>query len=287
MKSIALVTYSQYPKLTDSDCLIAPLILAKNIDVQAVPWDNPAINWQNYDLIVVRSCWNYQHHYAEFMRWLDLLDTQRCRVFNTTTDIRWNSDKLYLQDLAKKDIPIVPTIYLDGHQPIDLENIWFSSNWEQIVIKPSIGASAYLVSLFTKKEISQAKKHLNKIFSDSNAIIQPFVSLIKEGEWSIVFIDNEYCHAVRKIPQKGEFRTNFRYHSHIECADLPNIVKTQVIEIYRKLGKDLLYARMDIVLSGSEVMVMELELIEPYLFFDYYPGNAAKFAHAIIKRVEK
>ena len=107
MQRIALVTYEGKPDLSVSDAGIVPLLRQQGIEVSVVPWTS-AIDWHEFSLVLIRSAWDYHTRYQEFLRWIQILESQNVSVWNTPSTLRWNTDKTYLDRIVTDDIRLRP-----------------------------------------------------------------------------------------------------------------------------------------------------------------------------------
>src|SRR6266568_3199654 len=131
MKRIALATGAKLPPL-------------RELGVTAVPavWDSPDVCWEEFQGVVVRSCWDYHHRLEEFLGWVVRLERAGIPVWNPPAVLRWNSHKGYLRDLAARGVPIVPTRWLGRGEPVDLPMLLEDAGWRDAVMKPAVSASA-------------------------------------------------------------------------------------------------------------------------------------------------
>ena len=282
IKKIAFVTYQKVPHLTTDDALaISPL---KELDTEVTPaiWNDPNVNWKQFDAVIVRSCWDYHHQPRQFRQWLDRLKAQQIALWNPAEIIRWNMHKKYLQDLAAKGVMIPPTLWIEAESSTDLFSLLHENQFEQAVIKPMISATAYQTYRTSPATARDDQPRLDEILRRSGAMIQKFVDEITTtGEWSLIFFAGKFSHAVLKRPQDGDFRvqSDFGGTSHLHTP--PAELITQAEEILRLIEAPLLYARVDGVNSDGRFVLIELELIEPQLFLGVDAAAPRRFAEAI------
>src|SRR5256886_4443797 len=112
MKRIALATAAKLPTLNEDDLLLVPAL--RELGVAGVPavWDAPDVRWEEFQGVVVRSCWDYHHRLEEFLAWVARLERAGIPVWNPPAVLRGNSHKGYLHDLAARGVPLVPTRWL-------------------------------------------------------------------------------------------------------------------------------------------------------------------------------
>jgi hypothetical protein len=270
---VALATCSELPELDDDERrAIGPLA---ELGVEAVPavWDDPAVDWSAFDLVVVRSTWDYVGRRERFLAWAESVP----RLHNPARVLRWNTDKRYLAELAGAGLPVVPT--------------WFDEVPElegEVVVKPTESAGARDTGRFASAaEAAELAEHIRA--SGRTAMAQPYLEEIDEhGETGLVFIGGSYSHAFRKgpllqraaVPVEGLFASE-----HItprEPSDVERGVADDVHAWVAERFGELLYARVDMVPPG---LVLELEVTEPSLFLSQDEGAPRRLAEAIAARL--
>jgi len=283
MKRIALVTNSEFPRLTDSDSLLINPLLKFGFETYSCIWDDQKVEWANFDAVIIRSSWGYHERLPEFNVWLDKLENLKVRLFNDYPVIRWNSNKKYLLELEKEGVKIIPTKFFIKSSQVSFRNIVSAFKADEIIIKPSVGAEAYKVKKFSKSQVIEAQRFIDEILIDHDILVQPFINDIQtEGEISMIFFNKVYSHAVLKKPKKGEFRSNYAYggkESRIN-PDINIIIQAQ--NILNKINFKLLYARVDGINIAGVFYLMELELIEPYLFFEMDKDSPVRFVNEFL-----
>lgn len=275
---IAFVTYCKSLDLTPSDKLLVKPLESFGHQVVAAPWDNPEIDWRQFDVLILRSCWNYHLKIDKFLRWLDNVSQLGIKLWNPYQIVRWNIDKKYLFELEKKGIAIIPTklIKKNSHEP--LENFFRDLTCQELVIKPVIGAMAENIIKVNEVEAVSKQKKFRTFLKQTDYLIQPLMPEIYQGEISMVFLGKKFSHAAIKRPKQGEFRVNYRFGGRFERTDLSGDVIDQAKKIIDKVKGNLLYARVDGIVRNGKFLLMELELVEPHLFLDLYPPSALQFA---------
>ena len=250
---IGLATSEEFPGLDPDD---APLLEALGDDAEPVVWSDPIVDWSKYDVILVRSVWDYFVRHTEFLAWLDRV---RAPMWNPADTIRWNSEKGYLRELEAAGVRTIPTAW-EGEVP-----------WDDAIVKPTVAGGSLGLRRATKGEPIEPGQ-----------MAQPFLPEITRGELSLVFFDGEFSHAIRKTPADGDIRVQPEHGGIVTPAE-PTAEEMAIAErVLDAAGRDLLYARVDLVGDG---MLIELEAIEPRFFFEYGPPQAAgKLAQALRSR---
>jgi glutathione synthase/RimK-type ligase-like ATP-grasp enzyme len=287
MKIVALVTYSDSPTLTSSDALLVEPLKNEGIEAVAAPWDDPTINWSHFDGIILRSAWNYHTTHKAFIKWLSHLRSLHTTVLNPIDWMIWNSDKKYLKDLETKGTNVIPSILLKPNKRIPLEQIARDKQWTRLVIKPTIGASAHGISMAEPGEYKKKESTITQLLQNSDVLVQPLMTeVMSGGEYSCVFIAGNFSHAIQKLPKKGDFRSNSEFGSTETLVTLDPMVIQQAKKILMTIEEPMFYARVDGFISTKQFTIMEVELIEPHLFFDLYPQAAHTFARELKKRLQ-
>ena len=285
MKNIALITYSEIPLLTEDDQLVFAELLKSGYNIIPVIWDDPDIDWKAFDLLVIRSCWDYHLKYKQFISWLTYIKKINIPVLNNPGLIKWNARKNYLQKLYSNGIEIVDTSWIGEFSADYILKIMNQKNWTRAVLKPQISASAYNTVLLDRQNI---KKQIRQL--DSNIkfwMLQEFIPEIAEnGELSLIYFAGRFSHAVNKIPGKADFRSQPEFGSQIITHRPGTGLLAQTDKIFSFFNDYILYARVDGFIRKSRFILMELELIEPFLFLKFSDGAAKKLADEIIYFLE-
>ena len=285
MIQVAFITDKDNPSLTSDDRLLMKPLSRAGIDVRPVVWENRNINWKQYQTAVFRSCWNYYKNTDKFRQFLNSIKKAKILVWNPLETVSGNIDKKYLLDLKKIEINTVPTLVSSRQisENIDFFN-YFSS--EEIVVKPAIGASGYSVVKFSLSEKNKLRQYFSKEFKSKDYLIQPYFPQIeKPGELSIIFIGNKFSHCIRKLPKRGDFRTGYNFGAGWRSEKLLPQLKLQAEDMIDKLNKDLLYARIDALEVDGKLMLMELEVFEPFMFFAWHKPSVEQFARSLASRI--
>ena len=234
-------------------------------------WDDAAVDWARFDLVVVRSTWDYPNRRDDFLAWAESLP----RVLNAPAVLRWNTDKKYL---AALELDTIPTTFLEPGGE-------FSAPDEPFVVKPSIGAGSIGAARYEAGD-ERARDHVRGLHSAGKTVmVQPFLDAVDHaGEVALHFVGGAFSHAVRKaamLPRGGAPGEGLFVEERISAV-APSTAELELAE--RALDavpfprRELLYARVDL-LPGP--VVLEVELAEPSLYLGYAEGAAGRFAAAI------
>lgn len=278
MPKVASLTCQEItPNTTVDDHLAFDIIRNKGIEVEEVIWDQEKV-WSEYDLVLIRTTWDYMYKVELFKEVLAEIQTQTT-LLNPLSTILWNMNKKYLFDLEQLGIP---TITSEFHQTLSLNQVHSRLKKTQykngLIIKPCIGGSSHGIQLLKKSEEFKAVE-------PGEWLIQPFLPQIQEtGEYSIIFFNNQFSHAINKLPQKNDFRSQEEYGSLISAWQPDRDCLELCRNILNTIPYSQSYARIDLIKDNSGFKLIELELIEPCLFLHYEPNQAPKnFANMIIK----
>ncbi|MFC4160512.1 ATP-grasp domain-containing protein [Chitinimonas lacunae] len=247
-----------------------------------VAWDDPQHDWSNTGTALFRSTWDYFERYDEFSPWLE--NVARILPLQNRYDLlSWNLDKRYLRDLAEQGVAIVPTLYLERGSTADLAMLAARLGCHELVIKPVVSGSARLTFRGTPA-LLQAQ--LDSCLVSEAMMVQPFMpTVLEQGELSLMVIDGRFSHAIRKTPAPGDFRVQDD-HGGIVHPYFPSPAEIEFAERAVAACPVLpLYARVDLVEDGDRLRIMELELVEPELFFRFRPQAAEALAQGLAKRL--
>ncbi|HZK69174.1 MAG TPA: hypothetical protein VFC36_06220 [Paludibacter sp.] len=253
----------------------------KHFDVHVEVWNNPSVNWAQYDCLIFRTVWDYFEYPTEFASWLDELERLNMRTLNPISIVKRNQNKFYLQDLERQGIDIIPTIFIPKNTGLDLSFL-NEKQWYKAVIKPAVSAGAYLTKLFSLSEIKEVEAEYAPIALERDLLVQPFMpEILEQGELSFVFFHGKYSHAISKKPKDGDFRIQSQFGGQYQAfMPDPQLLATAA-NIIKVFGGDLLYARVDGILKDGKFLLMELELIEPDLYFAYHADAKQNFFKAL------
>lgn len=280
------MTASTVPDMTADDALAASVLRRRGAEVCAVPWDDPGVAWGRFDAIVLRSCWNYHRAPAAFAAWLDRLDADGTPVWNRPDLVRWNMDKRYLRDLEARGVSIPPTAWVDRGTVARLADVLADTGFRDAVVKPTVSATAWRTWRTGPGAAARQQEAFEELLAASGALVQAFVPEIAlAGEWSLVFFDGEFSHAVLKRAAAGDFRVQSDFGGTAVAGAADPALVAQAAHALACAGPPPLYARIDGVDVNGRFVLIELELIEPVLFLDAAPEAAVRFAAAIDARV--
>jgi hypothetical protein len=247
--------------------------------LEAVSWDDARADWSKYESVIVGTAWDYAQRLEEFLAALGQIST-RTRLLNPAATIGWNARKTYLRDLAAKQCPTIATLWLDAADEIACRGAFDIFGVDQVIIKPQVGAGAW----------RQVKLGRDDPWPDAGdlppgpTMVQPFLkNVAREGEYSLLFFNRVFSHAVLKMAAAGDYRIQSSYGGR-EIPFVPAAADiAQAARVLAAVEGELLYARVDMVRSDDGALrLIELELIEPYLYPVHAPDMAQAFAKAYL-----
>jgi hypothetical protein len=299
-KRVGLATCAELPDLYDDDRPLLDALARRGVAAEAVVWDDPDVDWAAYDLVVVRSTWDYSPRRDEFVAWAGSLP----RVANPAHVLAWNTDKGYLRTLEEAGVPVIPTIWLDPDLHLSKRAVHTRMPaFGDFVVKPVVSAGAKDTGRYqpvSAQSRALAINHAKDLLDSGRAVmIQPYVTSVDtSGETCLIFVDGELRHAVRKSalltgPSRDDAPAYLREEMEpARATDAQADVAYRALDVARKdLGLDepLLYARVDLVTGDDgEPIVLELELTEPSLWMRHAGGAGTldAFADAIAARLD-
>lgn len=299
MPRIALATAIAAHALDDDLKPLLDALHAAGVAADIRAWDDPTVSWSRYDLVLLRSTWDYTGRYPEFIDWCERIE-RTTRLLNPLDVVRWNTDKRYLAQLEAIDIPIVPSDFAlpgDDPQAILTEFLGVHPDAAEIVIKPTIGAGSRDARRHRREALDAMREHLALLLdAQRSAILQPYLSSVDAaGETALLYFDGQFSHAIRKGPllQADADSTRALFATeHIQPrtpgADERELADRLVAALPQLMDTDypLPYARIDLIRrADGSPCVLELELVEPSVFLDHDPGAAARLAAALAQRV--
>ncbi|MBI1770703.1 MAG: hypothetical protein HYR67_20225 [Bacteroidetes bacterium] len=288
MDKIAFVTSIANTEITSDDHLIVDQLAMHNVEVVSAPWDSTKVNWGDFKAIVFRSCWNYHHKPNEFNVWLEKMNLLNLPFLNPVKVVQWNLHKQYLFELQSKGFAVPPGILIEQNNHTSLQEVMDEKDWDKIVIKPAVSATAKDTWVASRVSLNGAQKRFNESLSQADIIIQKFIpEVLQHGEVSLIYINKHFSHAVLKKPKQGDFRVQNDFGGTVEpLTPSPDIIQ-QGEKIVHAIDYPLLYARVDGVISNGKLVLLELELIEPVLFLKYSAIAASLMAKGIIDTLKK
>lgn len=255
---------------------------------ETISWRKPGVTWDDYDLVMIRSPWDYQLDSDKFLQVLETIENSKAHLDNPLSIVRWNINKKYLLELENKGIEIVPTLWKDNIQNENVADYFSQLNAQELVIKPCISAGAADTFRINKQNLASHSEILAKTFQQREYMVQPFVEeIISEGEFSVFYFDDDYSHTILKTPKENDFRVQEEHGGFLLKIQPEELLLQHAEKVLLQITESLLYARLDFVRTKTGFALMEAELIEPSLYFNLDADAPQRFVNAIEKRMER
>jgi glutathione synthase/RimK-type ligase-like ATP-grasp enzyme len=260
--------------------------LGNRAEVSDRDWRAPLDQLTGFDLALLGTAWDYTDHKPEFLARLDELEAAGVIVCNPAEVVRWNGDKLYLRELAQRGVVSIPTLWPEAPVAADIVAAFDHFGTDRVVVKRRVGAGAVGQFSFTRAAPPAPDWRM-----DQPAMIQPFLPAIQsEGEYSLIFIDGAFSHALIKTAAPGDYRIQSLYGGR-ETPITPtpgDLATAQGVIALLPFAQPPLYARIDMVRGlDGQLALIEAELIEPYLYPEQGPKLGSLLAEAVLKRVNR
>jgi glutathione synthase/RimK-type ligase-like ATP-grasp enzyme len=276
---VLLATASTLPRPDEDDPPLRAALAKLGLSAETRAWDDPAVDWSQARVCVIRSTWNYVRHHARFLEWVEGC-AAATRLWNPAAIVRWNSHKRYLLELAEAGLPVVPTRLVPAGGAADLAQLAGAST--EVVIKPAVSAGSLGTRRIVRADFAAAgQAHLDGLLAGGHdVLVQPFLSSVESyGERALIWIDGALTHAVRKSVRFAGDQQRISVEAVAIAPDEAALAESILAAVVRQ---PLLYARVDLARDErGRPCVMELELIEPSLFLDRSPVALARLAAAI------
>lgn len=264
---------------------LAAALEAAGVPAAVLGWDDPSVDWDAPIPTVLRATWTYALAPEAFVAWLTRV-AAAAPMWNPLPLVLDNLHKRYLLELPQRGVATVPTRLVERGQRLSLAEAVDAFAADQLVVKPAIGAGSLDTERFVRGDDVSFAAHVDRLASRGDVLVQPFIDSVQDyGERSLVWIDGELSHAIRKTP---------RFSGDAERVDGPLpiagdealLARAALAPLLARYGEALLYARIDMARNAlGDPMVMELELIEPSLFFARRPGSADRFVAGLVRRL--
>lgn len=276
--SAAIVTHRNLPDGSPDDRLLALALAQRGIKALFAVWDEASIDWAAAPITIVRSTWDFYRAPVQWTEWIQRV-SDITTLINAPDVLLWSSDKRYLRDLDSCGIACVPTVVVESAAAESLAVIAGRYGWDDIVVKPTVAASAYGAKRISAAEFSDAgEAHLVALLARGAALVQPYLSAVEiERERSLVFIGGEFTHAYTKPAFSGVSDGTMRITKYVPTTRELLAAGSAIAAI----PGSSVYARVDLVVSDTGPLLMELELVEPELGLRLSDHAVRKLATAI------
>lgn len=266
---------------TEDDKLLL-FLQNKGLLIEKVIWNDPAINWDNYQVAVLKSPWDYFDLIEDFYLWLDLIENKKIKLLNPVDIVRWNTNKHYLKEVEQAGLRITPSFFVEKNDQIDLNDFFDKFKTNKLIVKPCISGGAKNTFKVSIENVTEVNEQLNALLKQEDFIIQPFLpEILESGEWSFIFFNGKYSHTLVKKAKSGDFRVQPAHGGSVHPQNPDEKLIETAARYVQTFAKGCLYARVDGTFVNGEFLLMELELIEPFLFLNTDPQNYERYYEAL------
>lgn len=270
--TLAVITGRHAPDLSDDARRLTAALTERGVGTEPVRWDDPAVRWDDYDGALFRSCWEYPTDLDRFRSLLDELERADLPVCNPLTAVRWNAHKSYLVDLSEAGVRTPETTVIDAGTDVSLGEVLDRRGWDEAVMKPAVGSFSRDVVRVSRDASERAETRFRSLLAAGDVVVQRFVPEITDGERSIVFFDGTDSHAWNSLTTDDDV-TDFdgvdtAYEPSRRIREQAAAVLDAALDCLGESVSSLPYARVDYVSRDGTLLLMELELIEPFLGLD-------------------
>lgn len=281
-RRVLLATFCLCPDGEPGGHLLVDALAERGVDAAWASWDDPTVDWAAADLVAVRATWDYHRRFEPFLAWAREVESVT-PLLNSAATFEWNADKAYLQELADAGVPVVPSeLVADEDLLGGLRRAL--ERWPQIVVKPRVGAGGVGVVVADSVEDERLAG-----LTSGPWLAQPLVESVRTvGEVSVFVLDGRAVVRVDKHPGAGEIRVHEQYGGvsvAVPLGSAGGLAERVVSVAGEQLGRPLDYARVDLMELDGDLVVSELELIEPGLYLDVAPQTAGPFADLVAARL--
>lgn len=287
MPSVAFLSMDKLDDFFVYDELLIPHFEQAGWQVSSVPW-RETTDWDNFDAVIVRSPWDYQQSPAAFVACLRDIERSSAYLENPLALMEWNLEKTYLKALEKRGVATLPTLWRCGFDlaAIELARSHFQTN--SLIVKPVLSANADDTFLLTGETAVMQHETLSELYHQRQIMIQPFANaVVADGEYSVFYFDGNYSHAILKTPKAGDFRVQEEHGGTLQAVTPDKDILAVCEQALAAMPTDSLYARVDIIRFDNRWVIMELELIEPSLYFNLDEASSPRFVQAFLSRFQR
>ncbi len=294
---MAFTAPPQFPNLHDDWPLVRAALDDAGLDAEAVVWSDPAVDWSSFDLIVANGAWDNIHHVDEFLAWVDARARSSVPTVNSPATLRWNLDKRYLRGLEAAGVATVPTTWVEPGAGGDAEAaVTRTMTQGEVVVKPSISGGGFQTARYGAhdRDRASALAHVRALVElGRTAMVQPYQPAVDTvGEVGLIFLGGEFSHAMHKDPMirrdVGPTASLIENQVVSPASASPAQLELghQAVAAAEQLLGPTTYARVDTVIGeDGQPRLLELELLDPVLFFTTESSAAERFARVLTQRI--
>ncbi len=268
---IAVVTSSNAAEMSEDDPILLTALERAGHESVHWRWDDSSVDWQSADVALIRSTWDYFTRMSEFETWIE--ETRgKVRFVNDVEILTWNIDKHYLVELAEAGLAVIPTQIVDeAGLAAAAEKVWQSD--ASVIIKPVVSGGSWGLHHLQSGEAIAVDP------AQGPWLVQAYVpSIVEAGELSVILLGGEVSHGIRKLPKPGDIRVQREFGAR-EIVETPSEEACALAKaVLQACPGTPVYARADMVEREGRLELMEMELLEPELFFTLVPEAADRLA---------
>jgi glutathione synthase/RimK-type ligase-like ATP-grasp enzyme len=279
MKKCVILTMDKFDEFGVYDNLLDKPMADCGWQTSHISWRAKNMDWGQFDAVIIRSTWDYQEDAELFMQVLNEIENSGTVLLNSLAIAQWNINKNYLQEVEQKGAKIIPTIWLGNFNFSLLASYFEHFKTEQLVIKPTISANSDNTFWLKKENFQADKELLETSLKNRQLMVQPFIpAIVEEGEYSLFYFADNYSHCILKTPKQGDFRVQEEHGGILQNIDPSPALLDAAQKALQTIPEKVLYARIDLVEYKGKFNLMEIELIEPSLYFNLDDQAATRFA---------
>jgi len=291
---LALATSIAAWDLDEDMALLCEACTRARIGTHVLAWDDPTVSWSRFDAVLLRSTWDYTERHREFLAWCERVD-QAGTLLNPLAVVRWNTDKHYLADLQSAGVPVVPGVFVEPDaEPLPALQAFLASCADaEFVVKPAVGAGSRDTQRYARAQEFAAANHVGRLLDAGRSVLlQPYLASVDvDGETALLYFDGRFSHAIRKgaLLRPDSAPTSQLFAAEAVTAREPADDELTVgeavlaaMQAHLGLQAPMPYARVDLIRSADGApRLLELELVEPSLFFAHGPDSAERFVERL------
>ena len=287
---VAIVSYfstGAYDANTiDEDKLLSEILTELGISHEIQAWSDPEVDWSKFSHLLIKSTWDYFDYYPQFLEWISKVRKLGIPVLNYLDTIEWNSSKKYLLEIESKGFPTIAGFILEKGSKPSFKEIQSKVNSEIWVVKPLVSGGAKNTLKIPVKDWDSFAEKVENLVQEEDFLVQPFIPEVAEvGEYSLIFFNGNFSHAVLKTPAKSDFRVQHYFGGTIQEIIPKDSMLQSAQKLIQEFAPDSLYGRVDGVDIHGQFHLMELELIEPYLFLGLSERAIPNYRKALKQRL--
>ena len=287
---VAIVSYfsiGAYDTATvDEDKILSSILTEQDMSHEIQAWSDPLVDWSRFSHLLIKSPWDYFDYYPEFLEWIEKLKALGIPVLNDLDTVVWNSSKEYLLEIESKGFPVIAGKILKKGSKPNLVSIRQAVPSDVVVVKPLVSGGAKNTLKIPVSDWDQFEQKVVELVASEDFLVQPFIPEVAEvGEYSLIFFNRKFSHAVLKTPARSDFRVQHYFGGTIQEIQPSEEMLNSCQKLVDEFAAKTLYARVDGVEIGGVFHLMELELIEPYLFLALSEKAIPNYEAALRKRL--